>query len=294
MHARRTRLPAWATRSSPFRPRFAAERERATAERGRAESLTADLAALHDDHARQKDESAHFADEVLTLSAKVAAANEQVAAHAAKIAALAGERDRLTAELKKHQEASRALNAELFADVRLQEELERRLYETEMALSDAKAEIVSLRIRQQTNTVVGTDQLRQTLATSEADKTTLAARLAALQSDLAALRAENDALRRSSAVADGGQRTDYDDQELRQRLNEIAANVVRLTQAIATGDGAPLVPDGASGNGHGYGAERQPESVSAAATPGEAEPAATESATLAERLRALQHAGARH
>ena len=151
-----------------------------------------------------------------------------------------------------------------------------------MALSDAKAELLTVRIRQQTDAVVGTDHLRQTLATSEADKKSLAGQLAALQGDLAALRAENVALRRSAGGAEGDH---HENRELRQRLNEIAANVVRLTQTIAAGDGAPLT---AEGNGHG--AARQPQPVPAAGEPA----AAGDGTTLAERLRALQHAGARH
>ena len=128
-----------------------------------------------------------------------------------------------------------------------------------MALSDAKAELLTVRIRQQTDAVVGTDHLRQTLATSEADKKSLGGQLAALQSDLAALRAENVALRRSAGGAEGDH---HENRELRLRLNEIAANVVRLTQTIAAGDGAPMA---AEGNGHG--AARQPQPVPVAGEP---------------------------
>ena len=135
-------------------------------------------------------------------------------------------------------------------------------------------------------TVAGTDRLRNTLATSEADNKTLAGQLAALQGELAALRADNNAMRRSAGVA----RDHRDDHDLRQRLSEIAANVVRLTQTIAAGDG--VAPDGvADGTGNGTG--RQPQPVAAAPVTGE--PTTVSSGTtLAERLRALQHAGTRH
>ena len=83
--------------------------------------------------------------------------------------------------------------------------------------------------------------------------------------------------------------------DLRERLNEIAANVVRLTQTIASGDGAPLATADGAAESNGHGERRQPQPLAAA--PDASEPqqaAASEGATLAERLRALQHAGARH
>ncbi len=160
--------------------------------------------------------------------------------------------------------------------------METRLHETETALHDAKAELTALRVRQQTDAATGADRLRQTLATREADNRSLTSQLAALQGELAALRADNNALRRSAGAA-----RDHDSREthdLRQRLSEIAANVVRLTQTIAA--------DGAT-DGNGNAAARQPQPVAAAPVASEPAPAG-DGTTLAERLRALQHAGARH
>jgi hypothetical protein len=78
---------------------------------------------------------------------------------------------------------------------------------------------------------------------------------------------------------------------LRERLNEIAAGVVRLTQTM----GPSGVPDAPQSNGGGEHGESQSQPAPTEAPPtAPAGEQAGDNRTLADRLRALQHAAARH
>jgi hypothetical protein len=105
----------------------------------------------------------------------------------------------------------------------------------------------------------------------------IAGRLAALEEDYAALRRENSELRRVGGPEWESEREET--RRLRERLNDIAAGVMRLGEPRSQ-DNAPE-PEAAL---------PEPEAPPA---PLPAEPAEVPN-TLAERIRALQHAGARH
>jgi chromosome segregation ATPase len=109
----------------------------------------------------------------------------------------------------------------------------------------------------------------------------IAGRLAALEEDYAALRHENTELRRVGGPEWESEREET--RRLRERLNDIAAGVMRLGESRSPepAAGVEAIPP-------------EPEAdtpAPAAVLP--AEPADAPN-TLAERIRALQHAGARH
>ena len=102
---------------------------------------------------------------------------------------------------------------------------------------------------------------------------------------------ENADLRRTVA---NGSETAAADETLRERLAEIAASVLRLTQPGANGGDAPQARRGDKGNGghrlHTVAPDQpHPETEPAAVEPPKPEPGRS----LAERIRALQQA-ARH
>lgn len=198
-------------------------------------------------------------------------------------AELAAERERMTAEQKRIAalEASfAALQAERAGRMA---EIERRAtqlraYESEIAvLRRERDEAVEALAHARSETVDG-DNLGKALAATETANTDLQLRLSALEDDLAALRAENADLRQVSGAEWESDREE--NRRLRERLNEIAAGVVRLTQSLEAA--APSVA-------HDSPAEPIPMTGPRAPAP----PAESEG-TLADRLHALQHAGARH
>jgi chromosome segregation ATPase len=146
---------------------------------------------------------------------------------------------------------------------------------TDLAAARSAAEVAA-------EAVAGGDNLRKALAATEAEKGELALRLAALEDDLDALRAENAELRR---VAGAEWESDREEgRRLRERLGEIAAGVVRLTQSL----------EGIGGSASDAASPATPTPLAPVQRPTLAPVGGeTGDATLAERLRALQHA-ARH
>ena len=120
--------------------------------------------------------------------------------------------------------------------------------------------------RRQADAMTEGDNFRKAMAATESEKADLALRLAAMEDDYAALRAENTELRRVAGAEWESEREE--NRRLRERLNEMAANVVRLTQAMAA----------------------EAPAASASTSPAEG----GESGSLADRLRAVQRAGTRH
>lgn len=111
--------------------------------------------------------------------------------------------------------------------------------------------------------------------------------VAALQSDLAALRAGNVELQR--AMDAGAAPSDLSAARLRARLDEIALQVVRMSEAR----GPRPLP--VQVNGHASGAPRERLAPAANADDaGERLPLRTDPNTLGDRLRAIQRVAARH
>lgn len=185
------------------------------------------------------------------------------------------ELDRRAAELKAlHAERVR-LVAELAVAAGRREELEKVLAEAESTLGAAQAEITTLGAGTEGRADAGRDNLDKALAVTAAEKEALAQRLAALQE-------ENAELRRVAGPEWESQRRE--NQALRDRLNEIAASVVKLTGAESPQD---------SGNGaKGEPADEKRTPESGASSEADQSQSTGESRSLADRLRALQHAGA--
>ncbi len=125
------------------------------------------------------------------------------------------------------------------------------------------------------------------------DDAPLAVRLAELEDDYAVLLAENAELRRVAGADWENER--MENARLRERLTTIAADVARLTQTTRP-VALPAIEDvNGAGNGNGalHKAAPRPLRPPPEAPPvgGEVSPAGK---TLAERIRALQHAAARH
>jgi septal ring factor EnvC (AmiA/AmiB activator) len=283
-----------------------AERTRLAAESRRADGLEAGLGVLQAERAERLAELERRATELRALETEIASqkvAREAVAAEAdalrAERDALRGQRDTLGAEIDRRMQEVAALNAELFAGARHDEERTRRMDDAEAALAAARAEIAALSARLEADAMVEGDNVRKAIAATEAEKAELARRLAALEEAHASLVAENAELRRIAGTE--WERERQQTRLLRDRLGEIAASVVRMAEAKPGDDRAPM-PAADAGNG-GRAAPSEPPiphpatQRSGALTAGgnDADPRQpAENRTLAERLRALQHAGARH
>ena len=194
--------------------------------------------------------------------AAIAAARNELAAEFGDAETRIAERDQRIQAL----DASRAvLESERAERIT---ELERRAAE----LAGLRAEIAALEVRQ--------------------------LEVAAIDAERASLRAENAELRRAAGIDWEDQRRD--NQDLREQLGEIAADVVRMVDVIA-GHPASIASDG---NGHGAPPHNGNGHMRAVAPPadqatGTVEPIPTRAdnahpAPLGARLRALQRTGTRH
>ena len=132
--------------------------------------------------------------------------------------------------------------------------------------------------------------MRKAIESIEAEKSSLEARLAALEADHATVLSENTELKRAANGSEAAA-----DEQLRERLAEIADNVLRLTRGANGGDKAQ-----ATRSDKGNGGARLHAVAGQAATPPAEDAAAAEAArpaergrSLADRIRALQQA-ARH
>lgn len=192
--------------------------------------------------------------ELAAERARIAGEQKRVASLEASFAALQAERAGRLAEIERRATQIRAYEADLAA---LRAERDQAV----AALAAFRREMVE------------GDNVRKALAATETANTDLNVRLAALEDDIAALRAENADLRRVSGAEWESDREET--RRLRERLNEIAAGVVRMAQqedgAVSARIDEPAAP-----------IPLAPQ-----------RPAAENDGSLAERLRALQHAGAR-
>jgi chromosome segregation ATPase len=228
---------------------LAGEREGFAIERKRAAATEASFAALEAERATRLADLERRTTEVRTLEAAVAAEVSARAALAAEIEALKTERSRIVDQL-----------------------------------AAARSENETGRHRQADVLAEG-DNIRKAIAAIEAEKEELTQRMTVLEDDLAALRAENAELRRVAGAEWESEREES--RRLRDRLNEIAAGVVRLTQSLDANGGTPAIEEEETA--------ARPIPLAPAPRPSQGSPSSdTGEATLAERLRALQHAGARH
>jgi chromosome segregation ATPase len=239
------------------------------AEQGRREALAGELEGVRGERNQHGAELERRAATLTALEAEIARERSQRETLAAEIERIKDERGKAGAELAERSGQIAELNARLAADAKRHDELRGQLTAAEAALTKAHAEAEALKERHQADAIAEGDNYRKAMAANDSEKQELALRLAALEDDYAALRAENTELRKVAGAEWESEREE--NRRLRERLNEIAAGVVRLTQAMTADASAP---------------------AETAASPAPAEPA--EGGTLADRLRAVQRAGTRH
>jgi len=282
---------------------LALERDRIVAEQRRGDGLAAGLAALQAERLSRIADLERNSADMKTLDANAAAERTRATTLAAEVAALkelereiaeeraarerlAGEieatraeRERISGELAERSNQIAELNARIRAETTRQEELAARLHVSTAAVAAAEATTAALQERHRADAMAEGDNFRKAMVATAAEKESLALRVAALEDDYAALRAENTELRR---VAGAEWETDREEnRRLRERLNEIAMGVVRLTQSMeagAAGAAPTTVPA---------------DVVQPAAVVGDVETDES-GGTLADRLRAVQPAGTRH
>jgi len=225
------------------------------AEQARSQGLEARIAAFGVERADRMAALERRSSELQALETALAAAQAEREALAATVAALEAERAERLGEIARRTEEIARLRAGAPAGD---------------AAASAAADDAG-------------DNMRKAIESIEAEKTSLEARLAAVEADHAAILAENAEFKRSSA---NGSQVAAADDALRERLAEIADNVLRLTRANGAGE---------RGNGgarlHAVAASATP---SPETTPQAAEAKPEPGRSLAERIRAFQQGGARH
>jgi chromosome segregation ATPase len=242
---------------------LSAERQQIAATRERITILEASLSVLQTERVGRLADLERRTTELRALEAEIAGERSKRATLETEVDGIRADRARLVAELAERGNEIARLTSELGDAARRQDALAAELDGGAVGLEG--------------------DNLRKALAATEAEKDELGRRLAAAEDDLDALRAENIELRR---VAGAEWESDREEnRRLRERLNEIAAGVVRLTQSLeADGDAAK------SQSEHGT---VTPIPLPSAPRTAAASAAEASDPTLAERLRALQHV-ARH
>ena len=210
----------------------------------------------------------------------------------ASLARLEAERIERLGELERRATEAQELIAELDRDRARAEDLAARLAQLEAERGVRTSDTDRMSPAPVEAPLVDGDNLAKAIAATEAENAELNGRLSRLEADYAALRAENEDMRRraaSSAEMEAGNSL------LRERLARVAADVARLTQGTteASSDSA-ATGDSRNGNGASGPTPLQPASPSAAADPTTgASDEPVEGKTLAERLRAVQHVAAR-
>ncbi len=256
---------------------LAAERAGHAGEVVRGQGLEARISAFETERIDRLAALERRSGEIKAMEAELAAARAEREKLAASVAALETERTERLRELTRRSEEIEALKAEIAAG---------------RQGGGAPAEAAPSAAQE------GGDNVRKAIEAIEAEKTALAARIAALEADQAGILAENAELRRlAGADLDAARAAD---QKIRERLAEIAASVLHMTQSSGNGEAKPALvrTETAIGNGNGRHAGSQAAPAPAAAPRAAASPQASETErsperSLAERIRALQHA-ARH
>jgi chromosome segregation ATPase len=273
-----------------------AEQASLAAEKQNAERLAARIAALELERT----------DRVALLDRRAAEIREHEAEIARERAAresLAAEASALEARRREHAEAAERhaieierLKAEIATAGDRQRDLEARVAAAETAAAEARTEASGLAVKAAAVEAASGDNMQKSLASLEADRSALAERLARIEEEAGQLRNENAELRRVAGADWESER--LENGRLREKLAAIAADVVRMAEAAS----------GAAANGTGAGEEANgaahPTRPSIRAVGSDEPPPPREEApptrpaeggkSLAERIRALQHAGSRH
>ncbi len=275
---------------------LANERARLAETQRHVQSLEISLAELQAERIERIAELGRRAEEIAALEAELAAervqleamkaANEEARDNLADAArrigvleagldAVRAERVDRQAELDRHAAALKARDAEIAAERERREALAAALDTRTNDIAASNAGSGAIAINQRGG---------EAAATAMDAKKTALARVTALEAEIGELRAENIELRH---VAGAEWESDREQtKRLRERLNEIAADVVSLTK-VMTKANAPVAENGNS-------AAHAPAAPATAPTvpPRIVEPpgASGKPRSLGERLRALQHA----
>lgn len=253
------------------------EQAKLAAEKRRAEGLEGRITAFEAERVDRLATLERRAADIKALQAELASERAQREGLAAEIAQLEAERTERLRELTRRSEEVEGLKTEL------QAANEARLQAAASAVAATPAE----------SELPDGDNIRKAIAATQAEKDALAAQLAALEQDQAKLRAENAELRRIAGAEWETQRAA--DQRLRDRLSEVASAVMRITQPGEAAIAAPRLAEKGNGDASKHPApiagkpptEPPPRRETADA------PRPVEGRSLAERIRALQHAAAR-
>jgi len=260
---------------------LAQEQTALTAERRRATNLEASLARLEAERIDRLGELERRAAEVSELVADLAKNRAHAEDLAARVAELESERG---ARHREVEQPTAAREAEPAADRKVADGMPAAAVNEDFADGDNVAKAI---------------------AAAEAEKEALAQRLAALEAEHAGLRAQNEHLRR---VASADWDIESENALLRERLIGVAADVLQLSKSAGengSDDAARTENPGANGAygnaaadeaqaRNGPEASPQNGSSSEPTTPASTVTQRVEGKSLAERLRALQHTGARH
>ena len=247
------------------------------AEKRRGEGLEGRITAFEAERVDRLATLERRAADIKALQAELASERVQRESLAAEIVQLEAERTERLRELTRRSEEVERLKTEL------QAANEARLQAAANAVAATPME----------SALPDGDNIRKAIAATEAEKDALGAQLSALEQDQARLRTENAELRRIAGAEWETQRAA--DQRLRDRLSDVASAVMRMTQP-----GEPAFTPRAAENGNGD-AGKHPTPI--AGKPASEPPPRRETAdaprpveggrSLAERIRALQHAAAR-
>ena len=198
------------------------------AERTRREGSATEADALKTERLARQGDIERQSAAIAALQGEIAAGEKERQALAAEVRAREGAID---AEQRRAEGLARDLTAAHGLRTKAEGELQQRLEELR-ALEAVSAARAAAHVE-----AAEGDNVRKAMAASEAEKAELQLRLAAMEDDYAALRAENVELRRVAGPEWEAEREEA--RRLRERLNEVAAGVVRLGQAMTAEPAAP-------------------------------------------------------
>ena len=281
---------------------LAAEQSTLAAERRRTINLEASLARIETERTSRLAELERRAAESRDLGGEIARGRARAEGLAARIAELQASREAYPSETPAAAIEDATVNARLAELEAEQSGLRGEIDARNAEIAALQAELAMLNTLTEAPPLapdqpVDGDNVAKAIAAAEAERAELVERLTRIEATNEALAAENAELRRLTGPDWNIER---ENSILRDRLGQIASDVVRLTQTFNEGD----APAPAANGSNGHRAEEAPRPgavpvnrptavpASPSAEAETAQPAETK--PLAERLRALQHTAARH
>lgn len=250
------------------------------------DNLQRDLAAAESGRTAVLAERTAAENQVVALKADLSAEKMRAEALDARIVRLEGESAERAALIDRRDREIADLRAETAAIAAGRDALEGRLGTAESARVEAEAQIsrLTLRLEEDRDGPLGQD-VQKVLAAFQEERAALAERLAALEEERDQVAAENAELRR--LAGDDWESERMENALLRERLNDIATDIARLTRNFETQvEEAPTESPAARKL---VKAARAAKAAAAEANKAAADPELTRQAkSLADRIRALQ------